>query len=228
MQFAATYEIARIVRVGQMTPATAIRDRLYIAAFLVTLLLGYGIRAAAKVGRIAEPVDMDLPMDNRKTPRAWWLRLPDLTVAFGTAGVSAVAALLWATAYQLLVSLGPAQLRYASVQSAFHGLLRIMDFPARSPLRLQVGPVWIGAVAAIGLGVGVVFTWAVDLWTEDWSRATTAACQRDAGQPDNDMIDLLDYGVQLSLLRRVEGRYSFYHPRLLEFFSDGRGLSTPQ
>jgi hypothetical protein len=35
------------------------------------------------------------------------------------------------------------------------------------------------------------------------------------------MIDLLDYGVQLSLLRRVEGRYSFYHPRLLEFFKGG-------
>ena len=84
---------------------------------------------------------------------------PDLTLAFGTAGVSAVVALLWASAYQLLVSLGPSQLRYASVQSAFHGLLRIMDFPARSPLRLQMGPVWIGVVAAIGLGVGVVFTW---------------------------------------------------------------------
>ncbi len=226
VQFAATYEITRIVRLGQMTPGTAIRDRLYVAAFLVALLVGYGIRAAAKVGRIAEPVDVDLPMDNRKTPRAWWLRLPDLTVAFGTAGVSAIAALLWATAYQLLVSLGPTHLRYASVQSAFRGLLRIMDFPARSPLRLQVGPVWIGVVAAVGLGVGAVFTWAVDLWSEDWSRATTTACERDAGQPDNDMIDLLDYGVQLSLLRRVEGRYSFYHPRLLEFFSDGRARSV--
>ena len=201
--------------------------------FLVVLLVGYMIRAAAKVGRIVDPDDpvaVDLPMDNRKTPRAWWLRLPDLSVAFWSAGLfSAPGAGLGDGRISYWRASGPRTLRYASVQTAFHWLLRLMDFPARSPLHLQVGPVWIVVVAAIGFGVGAVFTWAVDLCTEDWSRAITAACERDAGQPDNDMIDLLDYGVQLSLLRRVEGRYSFYHPRLLEFFSGGeRALSTPQ
>ena len=222
VQFAASNEIDHALRLGDMTSATAIHTRLYVAAFLVVLLVSYMRRAAAKVGRIVDPDDpvaMDLPMDNRKTPRAWWLRLPDLSVAFWSAGLFLLPALIWATCYQLLASLGPAHLRYGTVQTAFHWLLRLMDFPARSPLHLQAGPVWIVVVAAIGFGVGVAFTWAVDLYTADWARATTAACERDAGQPDNDMIDLLDYGVQLSLLRRVEGRYSFYHPRLLEFFS---------
>jgi hypothetical protein len=75
--------------------------------------------------------------------------------------------------------------------------------------------------AAVGIGVGTVFTWVVHLWSEAEARATTAACERDAGLTENDMIDLLDYGVKLSLLRQVEGRYSFYHPRLLEFFNGG-------
>jgi hypothetical protein len=222
VQFVASYEIDRALRLGDMTSVTATRTRLYVAAFLVVLLVRYMIRAAAKVGRIVDPDDpvaMDLPMDNRKTPRAWWLRLPDLSVAFWTAGLFALLALAYATGYQILASLGTAHLRYATVQTAFHWLLRLMDFPARSPLHLQVGPVWIVAVTAIGFGVGAVFLWATDLFSEDWSRAITAACERDAGQTDDDMIDLLDYGVQLSLLRRVEGRYSFYHPRLLEFFS---------
>jgi hypothetical protein len=221
VQFVATYEIARILRFGEMTAAAATRARLYVAAMLVALLIWFLIRSAARAGRIVEPVDMDLPTDNRKAPRAWWLRLPDLTIAFWGAGLFAFAALVWATAYQLLASLALAHLRYNTAQGAFRGLLRIMDFPTRSPLHLQVGPVWIGVVAAVGLGVGAVFTWAVDLWSEDWARTITAACERDAGQTDSDMIDLLDYGVQLSLLRRVEGRYSFYHPRLLEFFSGG-------
>ena len=222
VQFVASIEIDRVLRLGDMTSATATRTRLYVAAFLVVLLVRYMIWAAAKVGRIVDPDDpvaMNLPMDNRKTSRAWWLRLPDLSVAFWSAGLFALLALVWATGYQLLASLGSAHLRYASVQTAFHWLLRLMDFPARSPLHLQVGPVWIVVVTAIGFGVGAVFIWATDLFSEDWGRAITAACERDAGQADDDMIDLLDYGVQLSLLRRVEGRYSFYHPRLLEFFS---------
>lgn len=228
VQFAASYEIDHALRLGDMTSATATRTRLYVAAILVVLVVSYVIRAVAKVGRIVDPDDpvaMDLPMDNRKTPRAWWLRLPDLSVALWSAGLFLLPALVWATGYQLLASLGPAHLRYATIQTGFHWLLRLMDFPARSPLHLQVGPVWIAVVAAIGFGVGAVFRWAIDLFSADWARAITAACERDAGQPDNDMIDLLDYGVQLSLLRRVEGRYSFYHPRLLEFFS-GEGPRT--
>ena len=90
VQFVASLEIDRVLRLGDMTSATATRTRLYVAAFLVVLLVSYMIWAAAKVGRIVDPDDpvaMDLPMDNRKTPRAWWLRLPDLSVAFWTAGL---------------------------------------------------------------------------------------------------------------------------------------------
>ena len=229
VQFAATYEIARIVRVGQMTPATAIRDRLYVAAFLMALLLGYGIRLAARQhgGVSPNPSMWTCRWTTGKRRGPGGCDSPDLTLAFGTAGVSAVVALLWASAYQLLVSLGPSQLRYASVQSAFHGLLQIMDFS---------GPVYAPPTGGTGMDRcgrrhrpwrrRRVHLGGRDLGSEDWSRATTAACEQDAGQPDNDMIDLLDYGVQLSLLRRVEGRYSFYHPRLLEFFSDGRDVST--
>jgi hypothetical protein len=232
VQFTASYEIDRILRVGEMTPAAATRSRLYVAAFLVILLVRYMTGVAAKMGRIVVPggpVAVDLPLDNRKTPRAWWLRLPDLSVAFWVAGPFALLALIWAAAYQLLASLGSEHLRYGSVQAAFHWLLRFMDFPARSPLHLDAGPVWIMTVAAIGFGVGVAFLWAIDLDSTDWGRAIEAACERDAGQTGNDMFDLLDYSVQLSLLRRVEGRYSFYHPRLLEFFSgDGpRSVDLP-
>ena len=132
VQFAASYEIDHALRLGDMTSATATRTRLYVAAILVVLLVSYMRRAAAKVGRIVDPdnpVAMDLPMDNRKTPRAWWLRLPDLSVAFWSAGLFLLPALIWTVAYQLLASLGPAHLRYATVQTAFHRLLQLMDFP---------------------------------------------------------------------------------------------------
>jgi hypothetical protein len=226
VQLTASYEIERIARSGQMAAGTATSARFYVAAFLLILLVRYVVGAAAKVGRVAKPADpvaLDLPTDNRKTPRAWWLRLPDLSVGFWVAGLFVLVALPWAFGYQLLMSLGSAHLRSGTVESAFHSLLRFMDFSARSPLQLQVGPAWVIVVTVIGFGLGLAVTWSTDLFSTDLGRAFTAAYERDAGRSEKEMTDLLDYAVQLSLLRQVEGRYSFYHPRLFEFFS-GKGV----
>ena len=224
VQLTAFALVERIVRQGQMTAGTATSVRFYVAAFLLVLLVRYLTGAAAKVARTAKSAEVavDLPTDNRKTRPAWWLRLPDLSVGFWTAGLFALVALPWACGYQLLASLGSAHLRSGAAASAFHWLLRFMDFPARSPLHLQAGPAWVFVATGIGFGLGLAFTWSTDLFSTDLGRAITAAYERDSGRSEKEMTDLLDYAVQLSLLRQVEGRYSFYHPRLLEFFS-GKG-----
>ncbi|MEU4192445.1 NACHT domain-containing protein [Kribbella sp. NPDC026611] len=218
-QFIATYEINRIAQLGQMTTAAKTSARFYVAAILVVLLIRYLAGAVTKAGRVVKTtsVSQDIPVDHRRAQAAWWLRPPELSLAFLSSGAFLLWALTWTSGYQLLATLKDAHLRYSTIQSIFRELLGFMDFSARSPLHRHADPLWAGVATAIGFGLGLVITWLDPLG--DWSRASAAAYERDAGHSQKDMVDMLDYGVQLSLLTQVQGRYSFYHPRLLEFFS---------
>ncbi len=126
VQLTAFALVERIVRQGQMTAGTATSVRFYVAAFLLVLLVRYLTGAVAKVARTAKSAEVavDLPTDNRKTRPAWWLRLPDLSVGFWTAGLFALSwRRLRACGYQLLASSAPRTCaRCAARVRAFHWL----------------------------------------------------------------------------------------------------------
>jgi hypothetical protein len=197
----------------------------FLALLLVSYLAGFLHDRGTDVVERPFESDFDVRPASRRGAGARLSDWLDLEMPLMVGGAALVAAGLWSAAFTAFSTLAGAHLRIASVESAFHGL-QFMAFPRRAPLTADVGIAWSLLVGAVAFAATWVAQTVGLLWTGRALNVWGRAAQLDSGLGDVDMLDALEYGRHLTLLRRTEGRYSFSHERYEAYFAGTPGPTS--